>query len=436
MGPARNGIAALGAAILLVVAPATASAHRMPTSAVLLAIGPGKVRGEVQLPIDRLAVALKRDVTPAQAAGPLRAEIERYTRRHIHAVGTDGGEWRVGVGGGHIERIDHLEQIVMSLSLTPPHGEVTDFDLRYDVIIEQLVTHKAIATIRSQWDKGTTAHDPETVGVYDWHTKSLRVHADGGSWLHGFLATAGLAVQDISERADHLLFLLVLLIPAPLVVHGGRWRRRDDARASVMRVVRVVTAFAIGHSITLALATFGLIHLPNRLVESLIAVSILVAAVHALRPLVIGGEAIIAAGFGLAHGLAFATLLSDLGFSSDALVSSLLGFNLGIEATQLVVVALMMPSLYALSHSAAYGAVRSSTALLAIVLAGDWFLERTTLIDRDPFAAVSTALVAHPFAVAAAFALLATVARYFPGLRTTSRAISRSRARGASSLSH
>jgi HupE / UreJ protein len=424
MARAGNCVAALAAVILLAAAPATASAHQMPTSAVLLTIGPDTVGGEIQLPIDRLAVALKRDLTPAEAAGPLRAEIQRYTRRHIHAVGAGGAEWKVTVGGGHIERIDNIDNVVMSLSLTPPRGKVTDFDLRYDVIIEQLVTHKAIATIRSQWDKGITAHDPETLGLYDWHTKSLRADADNGSWLRGFLATAGLGVQDISERADHLLFLLMLLIPAPLVMHRGRWRGGDDARASAFRVVRVVTAFAVGHSMTLALATFGLIHLPSQLVESLISLSILVAAVHALRPLVLGGEGMIAAGFGLVHGLAFATLLSELGFSSDARASSLLGFTLGIEATQLVVVALMMPSLYALSRSAAYGVVRSSAALLGIVLAGAWFLERTTLIDSDPFASVSTALIAHPFAVAAAFALLATVARYFPGLR------------GPSSLSH
>jgi HupE / UreJ protein len=425
MGRARSAFAALAAAILLAAVPATAGAHPMSTSAVLLAIGSGKVGGEVQLPVDRLAVALKRDLTPAEAAGPLRAEIERYTHRHIHAVGADGREWKVAVGGGHIERIDNVDHIVMSLSLTPPDGKVTDFDLRYDVIVDQLVTHKAIATIRSQWDKGTTAHEPETLGVYDWHTKSVRVDADGGSWLQGVLATGGLGVQHISEGADHLLFLLMLLIPAPLVVRGGRWRRRDDARASVIRVVHVVTAFAIGHSVTLALATFGLIHIPSRLVESLIALSILVSAVHALRPLVPGGEAIIAAGFGLVHGLAFATLLGDLGLSGGALLSSLLGFNLGIEATQLLVVALMMPSLYALSRSAAYDTVRVSAALLGIGLAGAWFLERTTLIDTDPFASVSTALIDHPFAVAAAFALLAAVTEYLPGPRTTSRAISR-----------
>ena len=406
MALARS-VAALAACLVLLNVP-VAGAHPMPTSAVLLDVGSGKVGGEIVLPLDRLAVALNRPLAPAQAVGPLRAQLERYTRSHIHAIGSDGRRWSVAVGGAHVDRND----LVMSLTLTPPDGKVTDFDLRYDVIIDQLVTHRAVATIRTQRSTATSVRRPQTLGVFDWSTKSLRVDANGGSWLRGIVATVGLGVQHIGEGADHLVFLLMLLIPAPLVVRRGRWRHGGDGRRSVIRVLHVVTAFAIGHSITLALATLGLIHVPGRLVESLIALSILVSAVHALRPLVPRGEPIIAAGFGLVHGLAFATLLGDLGLSGGALVSSLLGFNLGIELTQLLVVALMMPSLYVLSQTRAYDVLRPALGLFGLVLSGAWLLERTTLIGSDPFAAVSTAAVDHPFTVAGGFALVALCARY------------------------
>jgi len=223
-----------------------------------------------------------------------------------------------------------------------------------------------------------------------------------------------LGVEHIDQGADHLLFLLMLLLPAPLIARAGRWRRGDDGRHSALRVVHVVTAFAVGHSTTLALAALGVVHAPSRVVESLIAVSILVSAIHAIRPLVPRGEPLIAAGFGLAHGLAFATLLSGLGLHAGALVSSLLGFNLGIELTQLLVVALMMPSLYLLSRSPVYGVVRIAIASLALALAGNWLLERTTLIDHDPLAAISDALIQHPFVVVAAFALLAAASASLP----------------------
>ena len=150
MALARS-VAALAACLVLLNVP-VAGAHPMPTSAVLLDVGSGKVGGEIVLPLDRLAVALNRPLAPAQAVGPLRSQLERYTRSHIHAIGSDGRPWSVAVGGAHIDRND----LVMALTLTPPDGKVTDFDLRYDVIINQLVTHRAVATIRTQRSTATS----------------------------------------------------------------------------------------------------------------------------------------------------------------------------------------------------------------------------------------------------------------------------------------
>ena len=310
-------------------------------------------------------MALERDFTPAEAAGPLRAEIERYTRRHVHAVGADGREWAVDVGGGHIERIDTVDHIVMSLTLTPPDGKVTDFDLRYDVIVDQLVTHKAIATIRTQWDKGTTAARAGDARSLRLAARSrLRVDATAARGCEGFLATVGLGVQHIGEGADHLLFLLMLLIPAPLVARRGRWSRATTRARTVIRVVHVVTAFAVGHSITLALATFGLIQVPRRLVESMIALSILVSAVHALRPLVPrrrGDDRRRLRARPRPRVRDAARRPRALGRRARVLAAR--RSTSASRSTQLLVVALMMPSLYALSRSAAYGAVRVALAL-------------------------------------------------------------------------
>jgi hypothetical protein len=391
---ARRGLTA-AVLILLAVAP-RASAHAMPTSAVELTVNAHAVRGELRLPRDRLAVALGR--TPAATA------LEHYSAANIRAVGDDGRAWRVLVSAAHVEGADWVE----TLTLTPPGGKVTAFDLRYDVILAELVTHRAIVTLQTRFAA------PRTLGVLDWTRHTIHVSPGESSWLHGLLATARLGVQHIGEGADHLLFLLMLLLPAPLFARAGRWRRSDDARRSVIRVVHVVTAFAVGHSTTLALAALGVVHAPARVVESLIALSIAVSAVHAIRPLIPRGEPLIAAGFGLVHGLAFATLLGGLGLHGSALVVSLLGFNLGIELTQLLVVALVMPSLYLLSRTAVYDLARVTIAGFGLVLSGGWLLERTTLIGHDPFAPVSDALIAHPFAVVAVFALFAATTASLP----------------------
>jgi hydrogenase/urease accessory protein HupE len=203
----------------------------------------------------------------------------------------------------------------------------------------------------------------------------------------GFAGAFHLGLRHIADGTDHLLFLLALLLPAPLLVCGGRWDRRASVQRSLLQILRIVTAFTLSHSLTLALAAFGLVQLPSRPVEVLIAVSILVSAIHAIRPLFPGREAAIAAFFGLIHGLAFASALGDLGFSSWYRLVSLLGFNLGIEAMQLTVVAVTLPSLLLLSRTRAYVPLRVGGACFAAIAAIGWIVERSFNTENviDPF---------------------------------------------------
>lgn len=391
-----------------------AGAHPMSTSAVLLDIGDDRVEGEVQLPIDRLAIAVHRDLTGDSVLGADRAFLGRYTAGHISATAAGGTPWKVSLGTPSVRTIDASPHLVYPLTLRPPDGRpVTDFDLHYDVIVEELLTHNVIVTVRYDFDRGILkADDAETLGIFDFDTKTLKVPAGEGSWFRGFATTAGLGIKHIGEGADHLLFLLMLLVPAPLPAAGGRWRSPTtaSARRSVLRVAHVVSAFAVGHSLTLALAATGVIDLPSRPVETLIAFSIAVSAVHAIRPLVARGEILIAAGFGLVHGLAFASLIGDLGLDRGSLVTTLLGFNLGIELTQLLVVALLMPSLLVLARTAVYPAFRIGLAVLGLLFATSWMLERAGLTASDPFEGVQNWLVGHPFLVALALAALAATA--------------------------
>lgn len=152
----------------------------------------------------------------------------------------------------------------------------------------------------------------------------------------------------------------------------------------------------------------GLVEPAVTVIESGIALSVLVSALHAVRPLVPRGETLIAGGFGLLHGLAFATLLTELDLSRFGLVATLLGFNIGIEIAQLLVVPLVMPSLILLSRSATYSIVRVAAASVGAVLAVGWLLHRTGLTDANPVEPVSD-LVNHHLVLAAGLAVLALV---------------------------
>jgi HupE / UreJ protein len=212
------------------------------------------------------------------------------------------------------------------------------------------------------------------------------------SWS-GFTGAFYLGVRHIAGGTDHLLFLLTLLLPAPLLALAGRWKGRATVHHSLMHILGIVTAFTAGHSLTLALSGFGLVHLPSRPVEVLIAVSILVSAIHAIRPLFPGREAVIAASFGLIHGLAFAAALNELGFTGWYRLISLLGFNLGIEAMQLAVVAITLPALLLLSRTSFYSAFRLAGAAAACAASCAWIVER--VLDRPNALADAVEKLAH-----------------------------------------
>lgn len=231
-------------------------------------------------------------------------------------------------------------------------------------------------------------------------------------WLDG-VQTADLfrlGVRHIAEGTDHLLFLLALLLPAPLLVKGARWGAPIGARQSLFRILGIVTAFTIGHSITLSLAALGALTVPSHPVEVLIAFSILVSAVHAFRPIFPGKEALIAAFFGLIHGLAFAATLDRLGLGRWERVAGILSFNLGIETMQMLVVAAILPSLILMSSTRVYPVIRIGGAIFAGFASAGWAVERIFRIDFGVDTFVNS-FAQHSALIAASLFLLSVTCR-------------------------
>ena len=185
---------------------------------------------------------------------------------------------------------------------------------------------------------------------------------------------------------DHILFLLALLLPAVLLWQPPRWVPVARFAPAFWDVVRVVTAFTLAHSITLTLATLQWVSLPSRAVESAIALSVLLAALNNLYPWVLGRRWVVAFGFGLIHGFGFASVLAELGLPPDALLLSLLGFNLGVELGQLAIVVVFLPLAYALRRTWLYRMVvfAGGSALIA-ALAAAWLAERAFNLKLLPF---------------------------------------------------
>lgn len=180
---------------------------------------------------------------------------------------------------------------------------------------------------------------------------------------------------------DHILFLFVLTLPIVFLKVGGKLTPSERFGSSFWSLLKIVTVFTVAHSITLLLAGFEVISLPSRLVETMIALSIIVVALNNIFGRGHAASLFVVFFLGLFHGLGFASVMGDLPFwtegSRKVLVYSVLGFNVGVELGQIAILSVAFPILYAIRKSPLYKPfiLQGGSAVLALV-AGYWFVER------------------------------------------------------------
>lgn len=257
---------------------------------------------------------------------------------------------------------------VLQLSGACP-AQTGDLSLNYRLLFDLDGLHRGLLRVTVDGTGHTTVLSP-TSGT-------LRFAAGEVSRLKQFQQYLVEGVWHIWIGFDHILFLLSLLLPAVLVHADNRWRGAERFGQAGREVLWVVTSFTVAHSITLSLAALGLISLPSRLVESAIALSVVLAAANNVWPVVAHRRWVVAFCFGLIHGFGFASVLAELGLPTDALALSLLGFNLGVEVGQLAIVATFLPIAFALRHTTFYRkGVFVWGSLLTMLVAGVWLVER------------------------------------------------------------
>ena len=187
-------------------------------------------------------------------------------------------------------------------------------------------------------------------------------------WLPSYLLNtlAAITSEDYAKEALSMVHSLNL-----------RSYPRSRLRTAFIDVLKIVTAFTVAHSFTLSLATLQVVSLPARISESAIAMSVVLAALNNLFPIIRGRRWVVAFCFGLIHGFGFASVLTDLGLPSGVLALALIGFNLGVEVGQIAIVAIFLPVAYLLRRTWLYRSlvlVGGSSAIVAV--AALWFVER------------------------------------------------------------
>ena len=240
---------------------------------------------------------------------------------------------------------------------------------RYNLFFDIDPQHKGLLRLEYQGSSSTAIFSPEKA-TQEFTLKHV-------SKLQQFLDYAREGVWHIWIGFDHILFLLALLLPAVVFRQGEKWQAVTAFKPAFWSVLKIVTAFTLAHSITLTLATLGVISLPSRWVESTIAASVVIAALNNIYPLFRERRWVMAFVFGLIHGFGFASVLTDLGLPQGALVLALVGFNIGVEGGQLAIVSAFLPIAFALRYTWLYQRViLFGGSVVIAILATIWFAER------------------------------------------------------------
>ena len=267
-----------------------------------------------------------------------------------------------------------------------------NLDILYNVMFDKDPIHRGMLIIEYNWKLGIVDNEALFSNVYSPGNTQQTLSLSEASIWKGFVALVKLGIWHIWIGLDHILFIVALILPAvvrrkeeniPLSFSTAKdgWYPVERFKPAFFYILKIITFFTIAHSITLALAALDIINLPSWLVESIIAFSIALAALHNIKPLIKGKEWLIAFGFGLFHGFGFASVLGEKGLSGDYMILSLLGFNLGVEIGQVLIICMIFPVLFLIRRLKFYPAVIKYGSIVLIFIAMYWFVERAFGIE-------------------------------------------------------
>lgn len=388
------------------LAPSALAAHKPDQSYVFLRVYQDSLTGRVEISTEDLnrivgSALPKNGLTRAQAA-PLTSRMQTYLRDHL-SFSIDGRPVPYNWSATDILNIyqegeaDVVQYyfVIDGVNDIPENIEVT-----YDAVLELRDLHRGVLIIEQNWKGGVVDNHTSINHIFTPDDRSTALDLTDVSVWKGVWALIKLGVWHIWIGLDHILFIVALILPSVVrrdphetQAYGvSKWRPVPAFRPAFFYLVKIVTFFTIAHSITLALASTGLVTLPSKYVEATIAFSIGLAAFHNIHPIFRGKEWVIAFVFGLFHGFGFASVLGEKGLGSDFLAYSLFGFNVGVEIGQLLIICTVFPVLFVLRKTKFYQWLIIIGSALLILIAVYWTVERLFEVDITPLAWVRNLL--------------------------------------------
>ncbi len=380
---ARRALVTLGLASL-----ATAAfAHKSSDSYLQIDAAPGQlvVRWDIALRDLDIAIDLDTDGDGKLTWGEVKSawpRIESYAMAHL---AIEGCELRPVERG--LERRNDGTYAV--LHLTSNCTLSAQPKIAYTLFAEVDPTHRGIAKIQRPGQPiALSVLDPSHTAMAGAVSASAASGAAAGEVAAApsrweFL---GEGIRHILGGYDHVLFLLCLLLPAVMRRTAEGWRPVERLSQAILPVVGIVSAFTVAHSITLTLAALKLVSLPSSFIEPAISVTIVLAALDNVWPIFPVRRIVVTFFFGLIHGFGFASVLAELNLPTADFAWALLQFNVGLELGQLMIVIVATAVLFNLRGWSKYRTVViRGGSLVAMTIAGFWFIERTANLKILPF---------------------------------------------------
>jgi hypothetical protein len=366
-------LAATFAVAALLGLPATAAAHTMGNGYLDLTVDGSAATGELDLAVRDLHDAVGLD---PNHDGQVRwreildrlPELRRYVLDHLTISAGVAGAAPCIITFGTAGIVSRADGEHLALPLTARcDRELTALTLDYRAIFEVDAQHRGLVRIARKGATGT-----EALRLIA-HPGAITVELQQASG--DFLGFIKQGIWHIWIGVDHLCFLIALLLPAVLRRVPGRWEPAPRFADVLRDVLDVVPAFTLAHSITLVVSAMGWMRLPVRFVETAIALSVAVAALNNLVR-AIDARWAVAFALGLLHGFGFSNVLLDVGLPGHHLVAALLGFNVGVEAGQLAIVAAFLPVAFLVRRTGAYRFAMWAASGAMCIVAVRWSIER------------------------------------------------------------
>lgn len=387
--------------ILFLFASEKAAAHSPDQSYIYINVFKDKITGRFEVTAKDLNRSLGLNLSePLQMEElePHIPKIQAYLKSKT-AFAADDNTYAIRFDEVELLPVDDMDDFIVFQYTLEGVEEIPEaLDVEYDGFFDADSKHRGMFIVGYNWKAGVINNEALVSLIFSPKNTKQQLSLTDLSLWKGFVALVKLGIWHIWIGLDHILFVIALILPSVVrrrenltdfsevsedvsPNYSKSWLPVAKFGPAFWYILKIVTFFTLAHSITLALAALNIINLPSRLVETIIAFSIALAALHNIAPIFKGREWLIAFIFGLFHGFGFASVLGEKGLEGDFMVLSLFGFNVGVEIGQILIICLAFPVLFLIRKLNLYPKLVTYGSVVLILISLYWVTERAFDIE-------------------------------------------------------